>query len=102
MGAVMGAIGGLSLGIALKNLAWAKFLTLAGAIGFSIGYVTYIQIIERQILGVPPFLVRCHCIAHSLSLAHLVSILVPTYLLTHRATHLIPTYGTTYPQTYRQ
>ena len=56
MGAIMGAIGGLSLGIALKNLAWTRFLTLAGAIGFSIGYVTYIQIIERQIPGVPTHL----------------------------------------------
>jgi len=41
MGAIMGAIGGLSLGIALKNLAWTGFLALAGAIGFSIGYVAY-------------------------------------------------------------
>ena len=56
MGAVMGAIGGLSLGIALKNLAWARFLTVAGAIGFSIGYVAYRQIIDQQILGVPTHL----------------------------------------------
>jgi len=56
MGAIMGAIGGLSLGIALKNLAWAGFLTLAGAIGFSIGYVTYRQIIYQHILGVPTHL----------------------------------------------
>ncbi len=56
MGAIIGAIGGLSLGIALKNLAWARFLTVAGAIGFSIGYVAYRQIIDQQILGVPPHL----------------------------------------------
>ena len=56
MSAIMDAIGGLSLGIALKNLAWAGFLTLAGAIGFSIGYVTYRQIIYQQILGVPTHL----------------------------------------------
>ena len=52
----MGAIGGLSLGIALRNLAWAGFLILVGAIGFSIGYVAYRQIIDQLILGVSPYL----------------------------------------------
>ena len=56
MGAIIGAVGGLSLGIALKNLAWAGFLALAGAIGFSIGYVAYRQIIDQQIPGVPTHL----------------------------------------------
>jgi len=56
MGAIMGAMGGLSLGIALRNLAWAGFLILAGAIGFSIGYVAYRQIIDQQMLGVSTYL----------------------------------------------
>ena len=56
MGAIMGAIGGLSLGIALKNLAWARFLTLASASGFSIGYVVYSQIIYQQSAGAPTHL----------------------------------------------
>jgi hypothetical protein len=51
MGAIMGAIGGLSLGIALKKPSWAGFLTLAGAIGFSVGYVAYRQMLDQQILG---------------------------------------------------
>ncbi|MFC2045800.1 DUF6518 family protein, partial [Chloroflexota bacterium] len=50
------AIGGLSLGIALKNWAWAGFLTIFGAVGFSIGYVIYRQIIEQQILGAPTYI----------------------------------------------
>jgi hypothetical protein len=56
MGAIMGALGGLSLGIALKNFSWAGFLMLAGAIGFSIGYVVCRQIIDQQIPGVPAYL----------------------------------------------
>ncbi|MFC2024765.1 hypothetical protein ACFLTJ_04270 [Chloroflexota bacterium] len=53
MGAIIGAIGGFSLGIALKNMAWARFLTLASAGGFSIGYVAYSQIIGQQAAGGP-------------------------------------------------
>lgn len=53
MGAIIGALGGLCLGIASKNWAWIGYLTLAGAIGFSIGYVAYRQIIDQQILEVP-------------------------------------------------
>ena len=49
-GAIIGAIGGLSLGIALKNWAWGVFLTIAGAVGFSIGYLIYRQVIEQQLL----------------------------------------------------
>lgn len=55
IGAIMGAIGGFSLGIALKNLAWARFLALFGVIGFSIGYVVYRQISDQQVLGNLPY-----------------------------------------------
>jgi hypothetical protein len=51
MGAIMGATGGLSLGIALRKWTWIKLLTIVGAIGFSIGYVIYQQILEQQIPG---------------------------------------------------
>jgi len=49
MGAITGAIGGMALGLALKNWRGAGLLALAGAVGFGIAA----QVNQSLLLGLP-------------------------------------------------
>ncbi len=52
---IMGGIGGMSLGLALKSWKWAGFLALAGMVGISFGYVIngFIMLFFGQSLQIP-------------------------------------------------
>ncbi len=56
--AIMGGIGGMSLGLALNSWKMAGFLALAGAVGLSIGIFIFIGLGPGQVLPLPYLLWR--------------------------------------------